>query len=112
MSIHDQLKALDEQKSKLLHDAKTVALETINDAIKSLKSLGFNFNLFEGSNPEGQRRKVTSGIKRTRKDAACPICGFKTAPPHDGRTHRSQSEKNPFTASELKKLNLKKVDGV
>jgi hypothetical protein len=44
--------------------------------------------------------------KRTIKAAACPICEFQTMPPHDGRTHRNQKKKAPFSAAELKEKGL------
>jgi hypothetical protein len=47
--------------------------------------------------------------KRTIKAAACPICEFQTTPPHDGRTHRNQKKKGPFSAAELKEKGLVKV---
>jgi hypothetical protein len=43
------------------------------------------------------------------KAAACPICEFQTTPPHDGRTHRNQKKKAPFSAAELKEKGLVKV---
>ena len=53
----------------------------------------------------GSSRKGTRRVK----DAACPICGFKTIPPHDGRAHRSQSPKKPFTADELAARGFRKA---
>ena len=37
------------------------------------------------------------------------ITGFKTDPPHDGRNHRQQKTKKPFTADELAERKMKKV---
>jgi hypothetical protein len=42
-------------------------------------------------------------------DEPCPICNFKTDPPHDGRSHRGQNKKRPLTAEELEAKGLTKV---
>jgi DNA-binding protein H-NS len=52
------------------------------------------------------RRKANGAAA---KADACPICDFQTAPPHDGRTHRSQKKKTPFSAAELTDKGLAKV---
>jgi hypothetical protein len=52
---------------------------------------------------------LMQGYRRTIKAAACPICEFQTSPPHDGRTHRKQKKKGPFSAPELKEKGLVKV---
>ena len=57
-------------------------------------------------------RKKPSGPTAKAKGAkaeACPICGFQTTPPHDGRTHRYQKKKAPLSAAELKEKGLTKV---
>jgi DNA-binding protein H-NS len=56
------------------------------------------------------RKKVSATVKAKRaKAVACPICEFQTAPPHDGRTHRNQKKKAPFSAAELTEKGLAKV---
>jgi hypothetical protein len=42
-------------------------------------------------------------------DLPCPICKFKTTPHHDGRMHRSQKTKKPFTTEDLMERHLTKV---
>jgi ribosomal protein L13E len=56
-------------------------------------------------------RKRSGKGTRSVKSAPCPICKFKTVPPHDARKHRFAQGKNkrPFTAAELSNLGLKKV---
>ena len=49
MSVLDKLKALDEERAKLLEDAKKEALEAAHRAIADLNALGFDFRLVEGS---------------------------------------------------------------
>lgn len=111
MSVLEKLKALDEQRAKLVEGAKSEALKKANDAIDELNSLGFHYHLSEfGEQP----RKASSGqkgqSKRQQKDVPCPICEFKTTPMHDGRAHRSQKRKAPFTAAELTEKGLVKVE--
>ena len=102
MSVLEQLKKLDEQRSKLLADAKAEALEKAEKAVAELNELGFHFQLIEGSQAKAARTpKTGSEPKRQKHDGPCPTCGFKTEPPHDGRAHRSQETKKPFTAEEL-----------
>lgn len=106
MSVLDELKKLDEQRAKLLDKAKADALKKAEAAISELNDLGFNFELVE------RARKAASGSRtgsRKPKDEPCPICGFKTEPPHDKRSHRTQEPKRPFTDAELKQRNMRKV---
>lgn len=111
MTVLDQLKALDEQRVKLVHDAKEAAVKMANEAIQALHSLGFHYTLSE-ERPKPQKTKASAGkseAKRAQKDAECPICHFKTSPLHDGRSHRSQDPKKPFTSAELSKKGLTKI---
>lgn len=104
MSTMDQIKKLDEQRRKLLDDAKQEALEKAQRAIAELNSLGFNYTL----NSSGRR----GGGKGTRQmsDGPCPICKFRTSPSHDGRRHRAQGErKRAFTAAELSEMGYSKA---
>jgi hypothetical protein len=111
MSIQDQLKALDEQRAKLLDDAKGKALENANAAVKELNELGLHYSLTEGRTTTGPRKAgaKTGAAKRQLKEGPCPICHFKTSPAHDGRSHRGQEPKHPFTAEELAAKHLTKV---
>ena len=107
-SVLDQLKALDEQRSNLLESAKNAALEKANEAIEELNGLGFHYRLAEGPALARVLRAKTEGETPNRKpkDADCPICNFRTKPPHDRRSHRSQERKKPFTARELEERGL------
>jgi hypothetical protein len=89
-----------------LDDAKAEALANARKALDELNALGFNYALTEEGLAKG---KKASGIKRPMKDAACPICKFKTTPLHDARAHRSQEAKKPFTKAELGERGLDKV---
>jgi hypothetical protein len=110
MDILAKLKDLDDQRSKIVEEAKAEALRNLHEAIAALNSLGFHYTLKEGSGPQKVGTSKPEGIKRQTKDADCPICHFKTSPLHDGRAHRSQPTKKPFTAAELTEKGLAKVD--
>ena len=105
-SVLAKLKKLDEERAKLLNEAKKQALANVQTAIAELNSLGFNYRIVEGGKaPISQGSRVgTRGVK----DAPCPICGFKTNPPHDKRSHRTQEPKKPFTEAELKAKGMRK----
>jgi hypothetical protein len=112
-SVLEKLKALDEQRAKLLDDAKKEALDNAERAVAELNELGFHYILTEGASsasPARAPRKASSHApKRQARDLPCPICEFKTTPHHDGRMHRSQKTKHPFTVEELMERHLAKV---
>ena len=106
-SVLEKLKALDEQRAKLIDGAKAEALEKAEKAVAELNELGFHFSLVEESHTAAtQAAGREGGPKRERKDANCPICGFKTIPLHDGRLHRKQEKKKPFNKAELAERGL------
>ena len=102
-----QLRQLDKQREKILGDARQEALANAEQAITALNGLGFNYRLTEA--PRRYATKASKKRTRTVKDAPCPTCGFKTNPPHDGRAHRMQATKKPFTSEDLKERGLTKV---
>ena len=108
MGVLDELKALNEQRERLLATAKTEALEKAEKAIAELNELGFHYTLVEGATRAPRKARV-EGPTRHARDLPCPICHFKTDPHHDGRAHRSQKTKKPFTDAELTKLGFTKV---
>jgi hypothetical protein len=103
------LKDLDAERASIFDHAKEEALEKAKAAVAELNGLGFNYTLTNGARKEAKARPRG---KRTIKAAACPICEFQTTPPHDGRTHRNQKKKGPFSAAELKEkgLEFKRAD--
>jgi hypothetical protein len=110
--VLEKLKALDEQRAQLMDDAKKEALDNAEKAVAELNELGFHYTLVEGASTSTTRapRKLASDApKRQARDLPCPICHFKTMPHHDGRMHRSQKTKKPFTAEELMERHLAKV---
>jgi hypothetical protein len=113
-TVLEKLKALDAQRAQLLDDAKKEALENAEKAVAELNELGFDFSLVEGAAstalPARAPRKASAQApKRQARDLPCPICHFKTSPHHDGRMHRSQKTKKPFSVEELMERHLAKV---
>jgi hypothetical protein len=113
-SVLEKLKALDAQRAQLLEGAKKEALENAEKAVAELNELGFHYTLTEGASTSTPRapRKASSKTqtpKRQARDVPCPICHFKTTPHHDGRMHRSQKSKHPFSVEELMEKHLAKV---
>lgn len=110
MSVLEKLQALDAQRAKLLEDAKKEALDKAEKAVAELNELGFSYRLVEGASTARAPRKAgAEAPKRQTRDLPCPICEFKTDPHHDGRAHRSQKTKKPFTVEELMERHLAKV---
>jgi hypothetical protein len=114
-TVLEKLKALDAQRAQLLEDAKKEALDNAERAVAELNELGFHYTLTEGASttstsPSKPRKASTSkATQRVPRDLPCPICHFKTTPHHDGRMHRSQKTKKPFTVEELMERHLAKV---
>jgi hypothetical protein len=112
-TVLEKLKALDAQRAQLLEGAKKEALDNAEKAVAELNELGFHYSLVEGAataSPARAPRKAGSQTpKRQARDVPCPICKFKTTPHHDGRMHRSQKNKKPFTVEELMEKHLTKV---
>ena len=112
-SVLEKLKALDAQRAQLLEGAKKEALDNAEKAVAELNELGFHYTLTEGAaspSPARAPRKASAQApKRQVRDVPCPICNFKTTPHHDGRMHRSQKSKKPFSVEELMEKHLAKV---
>jgi hypothetical protein len=116
-TVLEKLKALDAQRDQLLAEAKQEALANAEKAVAELNELGFHYALTGGatttSTSPAKPRKASSTAKATKReprDVPCVICGFKTTPHHDGRLHRNQKIKKPFTVEELMEKHLTKVD--
>jgi hypothetical protein len=113
-STLERIKQLDKERTSLLDTAKKAALAAANEAITALTALGFNYRLISEGEKTVTRKRKSKSRKGTRtvKNAPCPICKFKTVPPHDARKHRftQGKKKRPFTAAELTKLGLKKAE--
>ena len=108
VSAVQQLKALDEQRAKILETAKTDALAKANEAVEELNALGFQVRAHR-PHAEAEAKATTTGNKREPSGNECGYCHFKTIPPHDKRSHRTQTKKRPFTDAELKELGMVKA---
>ena len=106
-----QLKKLDEERTKLLEGAKADALARAEEAIKELTALGFDYELAEPARETARNtRTVRKGlVPDHHPKGTCPICEYATKPPHDKRSHKSQQKKRPFTADELHQRSLVRV---
>jgi len=51
LSVLEKLRALDEQRANVLKEAKSAALQKVQDAISELSQLGFHYKLVESSSP-------------------------------------------------------------
>jgi hypothetical protein len=115
-TVLEQLKALDAQRAQLLEGAKKEALDNAEKAVAELNELGFHYSLVGGAAAStalparAPRKAAAHAAKRQARDAPCPICNFKTTPHHDGRMHRSQKTKKPFSVEQLMDRGLTKVD--
>jgi hypothetical protein len=112
-SVLGKLKALDAQRAQLLDGAKKEALDNAERAVAELNELGFHYSLVEGASAtspaRAPRKAASQAPKRQARDLPCPICEFKTTPHHDGRMHRSQKTKKPFSVEELMERHLAQV---
>jgi hypothetical protein len=106
-SAIQRIKELDAERASIFDQAKEEALAKAKAAVAELNALGLNYLLTNGAAKQAKSGPVKE--KRTIRAAACPICEFQTTPPRDGRTHRNQKKKAPFSAAELKEKGLVKV---
>ncbi len=103
-STLNQIKQLEEQLATLSANAHEEALPQAEGAIEILETLGYQYSLVQDS---GQKLKRTrGGTRKPRADRDCPICLSQTTPPHDGRHHKNQTIKGPFTVEELREKGL------
>ena len=79
VSAVQQLKALDEQRAKILETAKTDALAKANEAVEELNALGFKYALTDLT-PKPKAKATTTGNKREPSGNECGYCHFKTIP--------------------------------
>jgi hypothetical protein len=111
----EQIKELDAQREQLISEAKDDALTRAEEAIADLNALGFHYYLGETEKrPRPSRRaKQTDAEKSERHkpsmDKPCPICEYRTDPPHDRRSHRMQTKKKAFTDKELEAAGMTRL---
>jgi hypothetical protein len=109
-SAIEEIKELKARVESMTAEAKTEALDKASEAIGFLRELGLdNDAILEELGFRVRAAAKGSREGRAPKDEPCPICHFRTNPPHDGRSHRGQSKKRPLTADELEQKGLTKV---
>ena len=111
-SVIDEIRELKARVQSKTEHAKAEALESAREAINFLRELGIDNDTILKELGFRARTKSTKekASKPTRlKDESCPICVFRTDPPHNGRSHRGQSKKRPFTLEELEEKGLTRV---
>jgi hypothetical protein len=109
-SAIEEIKELKAQLDSKTGQAKAEALDRAGEAIGFLRELGLhNDTILEQLGFRGRAEPQDSRERRPAKEEPCPICNFRTEPPHDGRTHRGQTKKKPLTAEELEQKGLLKV---
>ena len=109
-SAIEEIKELKAQLESKTEQAKSEALDRASDAIGFLRELGLdNDTILKELGFRGRAKTKESREGAAPKDESCPICHFRTDPPHDGRSHRGQTKKRPLTAEELEQKGLTKV---
>jgi hypothetical protein len=109
-SVIEEVKELKARVESLTAQAKAEALDEANGAIGFLRELGIDDDTILKELGFRGRAKIQESRKgRSPKDEPCPMCNFRTDPPHNGRSHRGQTKKRPFTAEQLEQKGLTKV---
>jgi hypothetical protein len=109
-SAIEEIKELKAQLESKTEQAKTQTLDRANEAIGFLRELGIdNDTILKELGFRGRAKDRGSREATPPKEEPCPICNFRTDPPHDGRSHRGQAKTRPLTAEELEKKGLTKV---
>ena len=105
-----EVETTEDRNRRATEQAKTEALNNAKEAIGVLRELGLNnHTILKELGFRGRAAAKESREGSAPKDEPCPICHFRTDPPHDGRAHRGQPKKKPFTAEELEQKALTKV---
>lgn len=114
LSPMEELEQLDRRREELrkqVHDEAHGRLKSELDRFNGM-NLGRTYELRETGARSGRQASAESrkGTRSVNAERPCPICGFKTIPPHDARAHRSQGEKKrAFTAEELSSKGMTKA---
>jgi hypothetical protein len=107
----EKIKKLDDERAKLLESAKADALGRAEEAINELTALGFEYDLVEPARATARKPRIArkGSTPDHHPKGSCPICEYATNPPHDKRSHRSQTKKKPFTDAELDQRSMKRA---
>ena len=103
----DELKLLDKRRGELMGQLRGSAEGDLRKALKDFNDLGVGVTYELRAAGRGGSRRGTRSVNANRP---CPICGFRTVPPHDARAHRAQGDKKKaFTAEELSAKGMQKA---
>jgi hypothetical protein len=113
----EQIKELEAQREMLLSEAKADALARAEEAVSELNALGFHYYI--GETAKNRRRAMKrpkqlptvdkSVLHKPSAEKPCPICEYRTDPPHDRRSHRTQTKKKAFTDKELEAAGMTRL---
>jgi hypothetical protein len=106
----DQTK-LTEARAKLVAGAKEALLARGEQIVVQLRALGFSYKFsttVSSEKPKSHKKGAGQAINHTPR-GICPVCHYSTQPNHDGRSHRWQEAKGPFTAAELAERGLTRI---
>ena len=111
LSPAEELERLEKRREQLRAELRSDAEAKLKESVANFNKLDLGVSYGLHQIIAGGRGKTASkkGARTVNAERACPICGFRTVPPHDGRTHRAQKQKRPFTASELSAIGMKKA---
>jgi len=99
-SAIDALHAIDAKRSAVVADLKNQLLLQLKSTAADLNAIG------------GHVRIINTSRMGQLTDKPCKICGFATAPAHDGRKHVRYQKLGAFatfTAAELKDMGFKRI---
>jgi len=105
-SAHDKLKELERQRDEILRAIEELKTKAIQELLDKRKEYDEQLNALGYRDLGVPSRKKRGEIK---PGTICPICKFATSPAHDGRSHRNQNPKAPFSDNELKERELIKI---
>lgn len=106
MNARDELAQIEKRREELMSGLRGSAEGDLRKALRDFNDLGLGVTYELRATGRASRR----GTRQVDPERACPICGFKTIPPHDARAHRAQGDKKKaFTAEELTTKGLRKA---
>lgn len=98
--IEEDRAKIEEDRSKILESAKAEVVADIEPLLEKLRVMGYEPILSFGK----------AKTRTSNPEKSCPICKFRTEPWHDGRWHKTQHTKKPFSDWDLKERRLRKVE--
>jgi hypothetical protein len=105
-AAREELAQIEKRREELMSGIRGSAESELKNALREFNALGLGVTYELRAVGRGSRR----GTRSVDPNRPCPICGFKTIPPHDARAHRAQgNKKKAFTAEELSAKGLAKA---